>query len=253
MTPELLRYGSREFSSRDFFRSLQGWDLVCVFLPIILFHVLDRLRSLSRLKWALLLLVCSYLFLNIRPARLDPPAELTSNPMFYFGRELWKGMQSPPNRFARRGDVPTAAQMRSLQWVDPAFVGSPRPAPVRILATLAPPAGWNVLIFILESTGSAYVFDRNDKGEVPMPFLERMAAEGLNFGSHWAASNTSTRAAFSLFTGLYPTCEPADWSVSQEVALPTLNRFLGSKYNCFMVHPTSMGYFFPKPLLQNSK
>ena len=110
---------------------------------------------------------------------------------------------------------------------------------------------WNILFFVMESTGASYVFDRAEGNAMPMPFLKRLSETGLNLQRHYATANSSAEALFSLFTGLYP--RSGHWEAGGEALhLPTLNRFLGPKYHSFFVHPVSMTMAFPKAILVNN-
>ncbi len=143
--------------------------------------------------------------------------------------------------------------MKSIKLTDEAFVGPDvKDAPSAMPPSSPRPKAWNVMWFVMESVGSQYVFDRSFGNEVPMPFLQRIAREGLSLTQHWAASNTSARAGFSLFTGIYPPCEERDISTDPEVRLPTINRFLGESYNCIVLNPSSTTFCFPRPLLANN-
>ena len=111
---------------------------------------------------------------------------------------------------------------------------------------------WNVLFFVLESTGADYVFDTSLDNEMPMPFLRRICQEGLWLTNHFTTCNSSPNAGFSLFTGLYPRPSREIFALAADAAVPTLNRYLGGDFDSFLVYPSSLSYSFPRALLANN-
>jgi hypothetical protein len=99
--------------------------------------------------------------------------------------------------YSRPDDWPGEAQMRSIRFVDPAFVTTNQPpdAPRLAPGLTADGRRWNVLIFVLESTGADYVFDTSLGNETPMPFLQKMTRGGLYLANHHASANDSVQAA----------------------------------------------------------
>jgi phosphoglycerol transferase MdoB-like AlkP superfamily enzyme len=112
----------------------------------------------------------------------------------------------------------------------------------------------NILFIVLESTGARYVFDElltlPGKG-VPMPFLQKLKAESLYLARHYATANSSPRALFSLFTGLYP--EPSDefFSLKKGLRIKTWNRFLPD-HRGLVVTPCVTEWYFPDGLFRNN-
>jgi hypothetical protein len=112
----------------------------------------------------------------------------------------------------------------------------------------------NILFIVLESTGARYVFDESltlpGKG-VPMPFLQKLRAESLYLARHYATANSSPRALFSLFTGLYP--EPSDefFSLKKGLRIKTWNRFLVD-HRGLVVTPCVTEWYFPNGLFRNN-
>ncbi|GAB4440440.1 MAG: hypothetical protein OHK0011_22960 [Turneriella sp.] len=112
----------------------------------------------------------------------------------------------------------------------------------------------NILFIVLESTGARYVFDPSltfkDKG-VPMPFLQKLRGESLYLAQHSATANSSPRALFSLFTGLYP--EPSDefFSLKKGLRIKSLNRYL-PEHRGLVVTPCVTEWYFPKGLFRNN-
>ncbi|HNJ64832.1 MAG TPA: sulfatase-like hydrolase/transferase [Turneriella sp.] len=112
----------------------------------------------------------------------------------------------------------------------------------------------NILFVVLESTGARYVFDQSltlaGKG-VPMPFLQKLRGESLYLARHYATANSSPRALFSLFTGLYP--EPSDefFSLKRGLRIKTWNRFL-AEHRGLVVTPCVTEWYFPNGLFRNN-
>ena len=112
----------------------------------------------------------------------------------------------------------------------------------------------NVLVLVLESTGARYVFDesltRPGAGK-PMPFLHSLAAKSLYLNRHYATANSSPRALFSLFTGLYP--EPAVdfFSLKRGLRIRGWNTYLAA-VTSFLVTPCTTEWYFPMGLFKNN-
>lgn len=112
----------------------------------------------------------------------------------------------------------------------------------------------NILFIVLESTGLRYIFDAEltlpGKG-VPMPFLSKLKSESLFLTRHHATANSSPRALFSLFTGLYP--EPTDefFSLKRNLKIRTWNRYL-PPHRTLVVTPCFIEWYFPLGLLHNN-
>jgi len=112
----------------------------------------------------------------------------------------------------------------------------------------------NVILIILESTGSRYIFDEKltRKGEgVPMPFLYALSQRSLYLSRHYATANSSPRALFSIFTGLYPEPEPEFFSLRSSLKIKTWTSYLPSALQ-FLVTPCAVEWYFPLGLLKNN-
>lgn len=102
----------------------------------------------------------------------------------------------------------------------------------------------------MESTGSEYVFDSAGGLPMPMPFLHRIAARGLELTNHHSSANSSVRALFSIFTGLYPQPTLRVFETLPDLRIPTMNSVLGRDYESWLVTPGRLDWFFPGPLLR---
>jgi phosphoglycerol transferase MdoB-like AlkP superfamily enzyme len=253
------------FTLKDFSHTFTTQDVVFLVTPFAVFGL-----ALAGGRWLLRIYKPVFLFLAIvvllaqfTSSGKNPAPELSVNPLEYF---VGDALQAPLNRYFGKyfgkpnpyrnsfGLLPGAAQMRSIRLIDEAFVTSAENSPRPKRQPMRTPDGkpWNVLMFVLESTGSDYVFDTSSGGEVPMPFLQRMAGEGLQLTNHYTTCNSTPSAGFSIFTGLYPPPSHKVFSLQKDAAIPTVNRYLGSGYDYFLVQPPSLTYYFPTHLLLNN-
>lgn len=126
--------------------------------------------------------------------------------------------------------------------------------PVGSLAESAIAARTNVILIILESTGSRYVFDavltRPGQG-MPMPFLYSLSQKSLYLARHYATANSSPRALFSIFTGLYPEPVPEFFSLRPSLHIRTWTSYLPAASQ-FLVTPCAVEWYFPLGLLKNN-
>lgn len=111
---------------------------------------------------------------------------------------------------------------------------------------------WNVIFFIMESVGTRYIFDTSYGNPMPMPFLHRMTKEGWFLKRHLTTSNVSTKALFSLFSGLYDFFGKQSIGTRPDANVPSVSDFLGKNYDCFLVTPSSISWYFPTAFFKNS-
>ena|GEM_PF-6353459 len=112
----------------------------------------------------------------------------------------------------------------------------------------------NVLVLVLESTGSRYVFDESltlpGRG-VPMPFLQKLSRDSLYLSRHYSPSNTSPRALFSIFTGQYPEVSSEFFSLKRGLKVRGWNTYLPAEMR-FLVTPCATEWYFPNGLFRNN-
>lgn len=112
----------------------------------------------------------------------------------------------------------------------------------------------NVILVVLESTGARYVFDASlthpGKG-MPMPFLHSLSQKSLYLARHYATANSSPRALFSIFTGLYPEPVPEFFSLRKNLQIKTWTNILPAASQ-FLVTPCAVEWYFPLSLLKNN-
>jgi membrane-anchored protein YejM (alkaline phosphatase superfamily) len=202
--------------------------------------------------------IAGVLALQFLPGRFPNCPELSANPLIYFLDDVAK---DTIGYFWRHGNgfrdsklLPGERQLQSIALVDEAFISGAPPLPELpphpALTTAGKP--WNVLLFVMESTGADYAFDSSFTTETPMPFLRRLASESLYCTNHFSACNSSPGAAFSILTGLYPPPEQVPFSLRADASIPIWNAHLGNNYDCFLIHPSRSTYSFPVRLFQNN-
>jgi Sulfatase len=255
------RLSPQMFSQHDFFQMMTRSDFIFFAAPMAVFFLALIFEELVRKIYkpagiALILLIVAAQFL---PGKTELPSEIARTPLIYFlddtiRLEVNKSFHKQDDYDSRR-EPPHAAQINSIRLVDPAFVNTNTQVFPAMRPRAMDPDGrpWNILIFVLESTGADYVFDGSQADHPPMPFLKKVSREGLYLSDHFAAANISARAAFSIFTGIYPPPNPRTLCMEQDLIIPTFNRFLGPGYDYFFIHPTSASYWFPQFLFLNNK
>ena len=256
LTSNMLHNAWGQLDLMDLVRMIPGTDWLALALPVLLFlTAIWCFRKRHQLCELMLLgLVNGVVLWSAFPPQDPLRTELTASPLQFFAADAVRQLAATVR--AREVDsqkliLPGEAQLRSVRLIDEAFVsGTPTDGPVvELPARRKKP--WNVLFFIMESTGAPYVFDTTEGNAVPMPFLKQLSETGLNLRRHYATANSSAEAMFSLFTGLYP--RSGDWAAGDEhLRVPTLNHFLGPAYHSFFVHPVSMTLAFPKAILVNN-
>ena len=224
----------------EFFRVLTWQDDVFLLAPALIFILaLLFARTWQRIdKYVFLCLLAVVLSAQLAGPQTLPPA-IASNPVAYFMRDViqdWMDeLVQKTDYYARLKDLPGVDQMNSIRLVDPAFANprTPRPPSRREPALTADGRPWNILFFVLESTGADYVFDTSLSNKTPMPFLQKMTGEGLCLGNHYSSANNTARAAFSIFTGLYDSTSRKIFSMEENASIPTLNNYLPAEYDFF--------------------
>ncbi len=111
---------------------------------------------------------------------------------------------------------------------------------------------WNVVFFIMESVGTRYIFDTSYGNPIPMPFLHHLSKEGWFLKKHYTTSNVSTKAIFSLFSGFYDFFNRENFGTRVDATVPAIYNWLGEEYDCFLVTPSSISWYFPSKFIKNS-
>lgn len=111
---------------------------------------------------------------------------------------------------------------------------------------------WNILFFVMESVGTRYIFNTDGGQPLPMPFLHKISKEGWFLKKHFTTSNVSTKAIFSLFSGLYDFFNRETFGTRAEAEVPAIYNWLGEGYDRFLVTPSSISWYFPTKFIKNS-
>jgi len=111
---------------------------------------------------------------------------------------------------------------------------------------------WNLVFFIMESVGTRYIFDTSHGNRMPMPFLHKITQEGWFLKKHYTTSNVSTKAIFSLFSGLYDFFNRETFGTRPDAEAPAIYNWVGEGYDRFLVTPSSISWYFPTKFIKNS-
>ncbi|PIE18663.1 MAG: hypothetical protein CSA65_04285 [Proteobacteria bacterium] len=171
------------------------------------------------------------------PPTFKPSAKLLAKMPLAKGRIRWN-----PN-------LPLEAQYLSVAYLHPTLIT--KSEPLRHPPKTSARKPWNVLLVLMESAGRNYVLDKMPRphGAEPayaMPFLRKLADQGLSLENHFSPSNSSPRSIFSLFSGLNPMPEITIYAMRKGIGFPSLVTFLGPSYRSFLVTPASLRWYFPR-------
>jgi hypothetical protein len=111
---------------------------------------------------------------------------------------------------------------------------------------------WNLVVFVMESVGTRYIFDTSHGNPMPMPFLYRLSKESWYLKRHLTTSNVSTKAVFSLFSGFYDLFGRQNFGTRLDMKIPSMYNFLDKSYDRFLVTPSSLGWYFPTAFVKSS-
>jgi hypothetical protein len=111
---------------------------------------------------------------------------------------------------------------------------------------------WNIVFLIMESVGTRYIFDTSNGHPMPMPFLRKLSKEGWYLEKHFTTSNVSTKAVFSLFSGLYDFFNRETLGTRPDAEVPAIYNWLGEGYDRFLVTPSSISWYFPTEFVRNN-
>jgi phosphoglycerol transferase MdoB-like AlkP superfamily enzyme len=111
---------------------------------------------------------------------------------------------------------------------------------------------WNIVFFVMESAGTRYIFDTSYGNSMPMPFLYKMSREGWFLKRHYTTSNVSTKAIFSLFSGVYDFFKRENFGTRADAEVPAIYNWLDEGYDRFLVTPSSISWYFPATFIKNS-
>ena len=228
-------------------------DYLFLLLPIGLFWLVKMSRLTLRISMAgvsfaviIFLLLISVFAANDKAK--DVPAEMRLNPAIFLLSDV-VDHAFYQHAFKSRDIGISNKNESGLRFTG--LMDANKTKPVRF----PPPKSdhpWNIVFFIMESVGTRYTFDTEDGREMPMPFLYRISKESWYLKRHYTTSNVSTKAVFSLLSGLYDFFGRENFGLRPDVDVPSLYSFLPKGYDRFLVTPSSIWWYFPISFVKNS-
>jgi hypothetical protein len=225
-----------------------GWDELATMLTgpaLFLLFALARSAGLVLARHAAIVVLSLTLFIGSKALSGDirPRGASRDHGLVILSRDIALTLRTKEEVAAV-----SAGQWERMELVDPVFQ---RP-PTGPQAAPPPPsaAGYSVLILILESVGERAAFPTDPEEEANMPFLSARAAEGWRLAAHRSPANTSPRALFSLFSGLYDAPSSSMFSTDDSVRIPGLPCFFPAEVPSFLYTPGRSDSFFPRAFLQ---
>lgn len=189
-----------------------------------------------------ILLLLSLPLLTLAKTERIPP-EIRLNPAIFFVYDLAKTayggyVKGEREVLAKKDNPPDLENLRS--------------SGLEVLSVGKNKTRWNLVLLIMESVGTRYIFDTQDGPSMPMPFLYQISKKGWFLKRHFTTSNVSTKAIFSILSGLYELFGRETFSTRPEIHIPSLPHFLGGDYDMFLVTPSSSSWYFPIAFVKNS-
>ena len=176
------------------------------------------------------------------------PDEIRLNPAFYLFSDVVHHTLN--NRVLPGQTIQIMGEIRSgIQRTDPAYAHAVNP--LKILPPRAPHP-WNIVLFIMESVGTRYIFDTSLGNPPPMPFLKKLTSQSWFLNNHFTFSNVSTKAAFSIFSGIYDFFNRGTFGIRPDAQVYSLNHFFPPRAESFLVTPCSVTWYFPSGFIKNS-
>lgn len=237
----------------EIIRFIEVKDYLFLLLPIGLFWLI-LLSPLAFRIWTarialafivLLSFVCAFAA-NYRAEAV--PAEIRLNPALFLLSDV------ADHAFYRRTAEDRNINMihendSGIQLTNPTYAYQMKPVKFLPGKNTHP---WNIVFFIMESVGTRYMFDTSRGNQMPMPFLQRISKESWHLKRHYTTSNVSTKALFSVLSGLYDFFTRETFSIGTDARVPSICNFLAKSYDSFLVTPSSISWYFPAAFLKNS-
>lgn len=229
-------------------------DYLFLFFPFALFWLvlLSSLRLkvwMVRFSILLFLLLSSLSILATHGRARDVPEEIRLNPGIFLLSDMTESVlfshsvkdKNINTVKVNRSGLPLSRSMGSGLTGTEKFVSPKRTHP------------WNIVFFIMESVGTRYIFDTSHGHPMPMPFLHKISEEGWFLKKHYTTSNVSTKAIFSLFSGLYDFFNRENFGTRVDAEVPAIHNWLGEGYDSFLVTPSSISWYFPTKFVKNNR
>ncbi|MFO1472321.1 MAG: sulfatase-like hydrolase/transferase [Turneriella sp.] len=216
----------------------------CVGLFLVLFRKRVRLLTPRRVLGILAVAVFFIVAGSISPS-VKMPDEIVLNPHEFFVRDALRSMVASRRETPEKSTAGNKVYLAEAPFISGSLPRAGSPAHARVEA--------NIVIVILESTATEYIFDtvKYAGGKMPMPYLHSLTAKSLHFTQHFASNNSSPRSIFSIFSGLYESPETRFFSMERKLKIPHMVDFAGKNYEHFLVTPADLNWYFPKAWFQN--
>lgn len=236
----------------ELIKLLKPEDLVYLLTPVIIFWLVSLsaafLRTwLFKISLSFLILLFFGSLYCLFGEREKAPAEIRSNPVIFFISDVvnqeilnlkYKNKVIFIKEVKKNPDIRDSLFQNHLKQL--------KILPSRVSHD------WNIIIFIMESVGSRYMFDTSLGNPVPMPFLNRLSKESWYLKRHFTTSNISTKAIFSILSGRYDLFSKEAFGIRADAFVPSIYNFLGKNYECFLVTPSPIRWYFPLEFIKNS-
>ena len=228
-------------------------DALFLLLPIALFWLVLLLPFSLKVWMGRVSLLCFILLslASLLPAaetRSRVPSEIRMNPALFLLSDIaGNGFRLQSAGAGSMGSV--IERNLGRPPADPALSTSKSPLP---FLPSPSPHPWNIVLFVMESVGTRYAFDTSHGNQPPMPFLSRMSQEGWYLKRHFTTSNVSTKAMFSLLSGLYDSFGRENFGMRPDASVPAIYNFLPKNYDRFLVTPSAVSWYFPDAFVRNS-
>ncbi len=228
-------------------------DYLFLLLPFGLFWLVlllpVGLRAwMARVSIVLVIFLLSLSLLVANHKTQNVPDEIRLNPALFLLSDLAENVfvtqsAKDPNINVIKGDrsgIPLSRSMENHPLEPEKFLPAKSNQP------------WNLVFFIMESVGTRYVFDTGNGSPMPMPFLYEISKEAWFLKRHYTTSNVSTKAVFSIFSGLYDFFNRGTFGTRPDAEVPAIHNWLGEGYDSFLVTPSSISWYFPTKFVKNS-
>jgi len=237
----------------ELFKFVRLRDCIFLLFPIGLFWLVFLSPRSSKIwmggvQIASLIILSSISVFAANYKSTHVPAEIRLNPALFLLSDVAENAifkRSAESRNIKRidandSDIHLAGSMYTHQMM-----------PVTILPPKTP-YQWNIIFFIMESVGTRYIFDTSYGNPMPMPFLHGIAKESWHLKNHYTTSNISTKAIFSLLSGLYDSFSRKAFGIRPDSCVPSIHNFLAEGYDSFLVTPSPITWYFPTAFVRNS-
>ena len=185
---------------------------------------------------------------DLRLHRQNVPPYIRDNALYRVLFEPFFKPMTGDDRLIKMETFPSAAQLKSVAFIDPLFA---EPAPEALFPALKSSiqggnAIKNVIFFIIESGSAQHMLE---PGPDVMPFTSSLVSKSVYFPVHYTSVCFTTPAITSMFTGLYPGRKNFDTPGWRFPTLFSLLANTGRNYSMLWVTNNSFQGFFPSELL----